>query len=151
MGDAGAVCLVEGVCDLNRNLERVVELDPPSGESCRERLAFQILQDDEVGSILGPDLGKHADELRLNRRDGLGLAFESRFQFWIGGGKDLDRNGAVQSRVACAVDLAHSAAADQRQDLVRAEASAGRQAHMKRPRYGCVRSANANSASPATM
>jgi hypothetical protein len=41
MGDASAVRLVEGVRDLNRNLEGDVELDPPSRDACRERLAYR--------------------------------------------------------------------------------------------------------------
>ena len=43
--------------------------------------------------------------------------------------QDLDRDGAIQARVARLVDLAHSAGADWREDLVRAEASSGGQRH----------------------
>ena len=44
----------------------------------------------------------------------------------------LDRDVALEARVARAVDLAHAAGAERRQDLVRAEAVAGREAHGER-------------------
>ena len=40
-------------------------------------------------------------------------------------GQDLDRDVAIQLRVARAIDLAHAAGADRHDDFVRAEASAG--------------------------
>ena len=41
----------------------------------------------------------------------------------------LDRDVALEPRVARAVDLAHAARAERRQDLVRAEALAGSEGH----------------------
>ena len=57
-----------------------------------------------------------------------GLALKPREPLGVGGerlGQDLDRDVAIQLRVACAVDLAHAARAERGQDLVRAEACAG--------------------------
>ena len=47
-------------------------------------------------------------------------------------GEDLDRDVAVEPRVARPVDLAHSAGAERRQDLVGAEAGSGSERHMGR-------------------
>ena len=58
----------------------------------------------------------------------LRLALKPREPLRIGGerlGQDLDRDVAIQLRVARAIDLAHAAGAERRQDLVRAEACAG--------------------------
>ena len=41
------------------------------------------------------------------------------------GGEDLDRDVAPEARVATAIDLAHAAGADGRDDLVRTEAGSG--------------------------
>ena len=58
----------------------------------------------------------------------LRFALEPREPIGVGGerlGQDLDRDVAIQLRVARAIDLAHAAGAEGRQDLVRAEAGAG--------------------------
>lgn len=64
------------------------------------------------------------------RREHLRLALESRQSIRIVRqciGEDLDGDVALQPRVARAVDLAHSARANERGDLVRAEPCAGGQ------------------------
>ena len=43
--------------------------------------------------------------------------------------QDLDRDVAIELRVARAIDLAHAARADRRDDFVRAETSAGNKGH----------------------
>ena len=45
------------------------------------------------------------------------------------GGQDLDRDVAAEPRVARAIDLAHAAGAERRDDLVGAEPGAGRECH----------------------
>ena len=57
-------------------------------------------------------------------RDGTRLTLEALAELRIGGervGQDLDRDGAVEPRVAGLVHLAHAAGAERRDDLVRAE------------------------------
>ena len=59
------------------------------------------------------------------RGDGLRLALESGEAFGIGGDRsrqDLDRDVAIEARVAGAIHLAHTAGAERLQDLVAAEA-----------------------------
>jgi len=61
--------------------------------------------------------------LALKPRQTLGVACKRVRQ-------DFDRHVALQSRVARAVDLAHPSGADEGEDLVNAEANAGREAHL---------------------
>jgi hypothetical protein len=64
----------------------------------------------------------------VQRGQGLGLALKPRDSLRVGDerlGQDLDRDGAIQLRVERAVDFTHSAGAERRQDLVRAETCAG--------------------------
>ena len=47
-------------------------------------------------------------------------------------GQDLDRDVAIQLRVAGAVDLAHAARAERGNDFVRTELGTGRERHARR-------------------
>ena len=61
----------------------------------------------------------------IQRGDGARLALEALAGVRIVGdvrGQDLDRDGAIESRVARLVDLAHPARADLRRQLIRADA-----------------------------
>ena len=63
---------------------------------------------------------------------GLGLLLEAAQALAIGGealGQDLDRDLAVEARVLGSVDLTHAARPNGGKNLVRPEASAGRQQH----------------------
>jgi hypothetical protein len=60
----------------------------------------------------------------------LGFALEARKAVGISGEdgrEDLERHVAIQLRIAGAIDLTHAARADERQDLICAETSAGRE------------------------
>jgi len=62
----------------------------------------------------------------------LGFTFESGQTAGVGrdlSRQDLDRHVAVQFGIACAIHLAHSAAANQRQDFVGAEPCSAAQWH----------------------
>jgi hypothetical protein len=54
----------------------------------------------------------------IQRRDGAGLPLEALIEFGPG---SLDRDNAVEPRVAGLVHLTHAPGADGREDLVRAE------------------------------
>ena len=63
------------------------------------------------------------------RGDGLRFALEARAAIRIAGNagrQDLDRDVAIEPRVARAVDLAHAAGADRGDHLIRPESGAGR-------------------------
>ena len=65
----------------------------------------------------GEDFG-----LALQAGDAIGILCEC-------GGQDLDRDVALQARVAGAIDLAHAAGAEHRFDFVRAEARSALEWH----------------------
>src|SRR5262245_3359974 len=66
------------------------------------------------------------------RGEALRFAFEAQSTLRIRGevlGQDLDRDDAIQSRIASPIDFAHSSGADGGEDLVWAESSASRETH----------------------
>ena len=68
------------------------------------------------------------DVRMVQRRERLRFAREPRQPFGISGERvrqDLERDVAIQLRVARAIHLAHAARADERNDFVDAEAGAG--------------------------
>jgi len=68
----------------------------------------------------------------IQRGDGLGFPFEAHLACGIGGKmlrENLDRNRAVKTRVASAVDFAHTTRAEGRQYFVRTELCAWSQRH----------------------
>src|SRR5436190_10426860 len=73
------------------------------------------------------------DILMVKRGKDLGFTSESSETIRIGSeqrGQDLQRNVATELRIAGAVDLSHSTGAEERDDFVGAEASAGSQGHV---------------------
>ena len=78
------------------------------------------------------DVVQRADMRMAQARDGFGFALEPVAQIGIARdvlGQDLDRNDAVEARIAGFVDLAHAADADQAGDLIDAEARSGCKSH----------------------
>src|SRR5262245_47815036 len=75
------------------------------------------------------DVGEQRADVRvIQRRDQPCFAIESLAQDWIAGElrrEYLDRDRAIEPRVAGAIDLTHSASADSGLNLVRPETSAG--------------------------
>ena len=72
----------------------------------------------------------------VERRQHLRLAAETSEALGIvrdGGEQNLDRDLAVQFRIARAIDLAHAAGAERRDDFVRPEARAGSEGQFPRP------------------
>src|SRR5439155_809261 len=68
----------------------------------------------------------------IQRRQHLGFALEAGHALGVGGEvgeQDFERDVAVQARVASAIDFAHAARAEQRDDLVRADFCARWKAH----------------------
>src|SRR5271166_3687509 len=71
--------------------------------------------------IIWADIVNLADVGMIQRCDGLGFPLETFAE--LRGGK-LDRNVAIQSCIPGAINFTHSARADERKDLVRAESFA---------------------------
>ena len=73
------------------------------------------------------DVEQRADVRMIERRDRARLALEAVAKLRVGRerrGEDLDRDGAIEPRVARAIDLAHAARADERDDFIGAETHA---------------------------
>ena len=133
MDDARAVRLVERVADLDRDRQRLVDRERAACRAaCGERLAFEILQDEEVDAVLLADVEQRADVRVAERRDRARLALEALAQLRIAGerrGQDLDRDHAIEPGIARPIHFAHAARADEGDDFVGAELCPGRQRH----------------------
>ena len=80
-------------------------------------------------AVMRAEIEDREDVRMVQRRDRVGLALESRHRLGIVRkrlGKHLHRDLAIQLRVPRPVHLAHPARAERCEDLVRAEAGAGR-------------------------
>ena len=103
MDDAFAMRLVERVRNLNPKLQRLVERQCALRQSLGQRLALQVLHDQEVDAVLTTDVVDVADVRMTQGRECLGLALESLLQVRVRGdmlGQDLDGDRAIETRVA---------------------------------------------------
>ena len=138
MRDALPVRFVERVGDLDRNLQRLVEGQRPFLEARGQRLAVEMRHDQIVRAIDAADVVDAADVRMVQGRDGASLALEAGSQIGIASDltwQDLDRDRPIEARVACSVDLTHSARADLDGHFIRAEACAGCECHSVRAFY----------------
>src|SRR5207249_2942831 len=104
----------------------------PCSQPLLERFAVETLHDDERRAVVFADVIQRADVRVIERRNRLGFALEALAEPRVVDAlfrKDLDGNRAVQSRVARAIDLAHPAGSERRDDFIRAETNARFEAH----------------------
>jgi hypothetical protein len=90
-----------------------------------KRLSLEVLHDQVGRTLVLADIVESADVWVIQCRDGAPFPIEALAKLRIAGklrGKNLDRDRAVEPRVARLVDLAHAARAKGGLDLVRAEA-----------------------------
>ena len=115
MNDALLVRRFERLRDLPRDRQRLVERNRASRDPSASVVALDQLQDERVrspSSFLEPV--DAADVRMVQRREHLRFALEAREAIGIGGEgvrQDLDRDVAIELRVARAIDLAHAAGA----------------------------------------
>ena len=103
---------------LQRQVERQRSLGPRKARG--QRLAVEMRHDEKADVVRFTDVVDRADVRMVERGDGAGLAFEPRARIGIGGDlgrQDFDRDRAVEPRIAGAIDLAHAARAERRDDL----------------------------------
>ena len=83
-------------------------------------------------AVLTADVVERADVRVVERGDRAGFALEPLAELRVAGEvrrQDLDRDGAIETRVARLVDLAHPARAERRHDFVRTESRTGGERH----------------------
>ena len=122
----------QGVGDLGRHGQRLLERQRSLLEAVGERLAREVLHHQEGRTVVLADVVERADVRVVQAGDGLRFALEAGAAVRVGadlGREDLDGDGAVEAGVAGLVDLAHAAGADGGEDLVRAEAGTRREGH----------------------
>ena len=118
--------------DLECVLHRVARTDGPSREVLAQSRPLEELHDRVGGRPVPADVVDRDDVGVRERRDGFRLALEPRESNGIRGdavGEHLHRDVSVELPVARAVDLAHAAGAERREDLVAAEAGARGEGH----------------------
>ena len=128
MNHARAVRRIERGGNLHRAGQRLRDLHRALREARGQGVSGEELHDEVLdsrprtrGSILAPDVIQGADVGVRQRRNRPGFALESAAPFGIlgyVGGHDLDRDLAIEPRVARSIDFAHAAGADRREDFV---------------------------------
>ena len=140
--DALAMRLVERVGDLDADLQYLRSGSAPLRKRCGKRLALEVFHHQEVDVVLGADVVEHADVGMVAGRRWCGLRARSAAEFRVGGemsGQNLDRDDAIEARVAGAIHLAHSAGTERGLNFVRTEFCARGQG-MCRRNYSLYRS-----------
>jgi hypothetical protein len=126
VNDTRSVRRVEGGGYLNSDRECLFERYCPLFEPRCERLALEILHDEELEPVLLTDIEQWADVRMAERRNHSGFAFEPLAKLGVASevsGKYLDSDDAIEPGVAGPVDLAHSAGAERLNDFIRTETS----------------------------
>jgi hypothetical protein len=132
MRDALQMRLLERVGDLDPDLERLLERQRSALDSRGERLAFEILHDEEVGVALAADVVQRADVRMIERGNRLRFTVEALLHLRVVGEvrrKHLDGDRAVQPRIGRLVHLAHAAGTERPDDLVWSELDTGLERH----------------------
>ena len=113
--DAVAVRAIERVGDLGRVADDLVGRQRPARQPRGQRLALEVLHDQEGDAVLLADVVEHADVRVVQRPDDAGFAVEALAELRVGGElrrQDLDRDLAIEAGVDGAVDLPHASGGD---------------------------------------
>jgi hypothetical protein len=111
MHDAGAVGFIEGVSDFGADFESLIDRKRAPGDALGEAFAFDAFHDKEIDAVLRADIEKRADIRMIQRGDGLGFALEPELARGVAGKmcrENFNGNGPLKTRVASAIDLAHT-------------------------------------------
>ena len=130
--------VVEGVCQFHAVPQNVGGRQRTAEQSLGERVPLEVLHDEKLKRRVSIPTGRfayveqcadvrvieggHCARFALEARPPVGIDRKSRRD-------SLDGDGAFEASVSSAVDLAHSAGANQPEDFVRTEAEAGREWH----------------------
>ena len=102
---------VESVGDFRADFENLLGGQGTFGDTLRETFAFDALHYEVFGAVLRADVEEGTDVRVIEGGDGFGFALEAEFTRWIGREmyrENFDSNGSLETRVASAVDFAHT-------------------------------------------
>ena len=128
MDDPLLVCRFERFGNLLRDGQRLVERDRAARDALRQVVALDQLHHDRAHTAAFFEAVDVRDVRVIEGRERLRFAREPREPVGVTGervGQYLERDIAIELRIARAVDLAHPAGADAGDDFVDAEARAG--------------------------
>ena len=140
MNNAAAMCDHEGFGDMRADRERLVRAEPPSPHARSQRVALDVLHDDEIApGRVGADFIDRANTVMLESGHRAGFTQEPATRLIVGGrDQKLDRDQPVQPRIASEEDLAHAARAQPALEAVLRDTGTGVQAHDRLGRTGGV-------------
>ena len=134
--DARGVRRIERAGQRGGDLDQFGFAERSARQPLLQRLALQQLHDEERHALgRRADIVDGADVRVLQRGNRAGLALEPRAALRIARDVErqhLDGDGPIEPRVAGRVDFAHPARAEQRDDLVRAQAGAAGESDARR-------------------
>ena len=128
MDDALLVGRRQPARDLGADLDGLAHGQGAARHALAQRLAFEQLRHDVGRALVVTRVVDRQDVGMVELARGAGLLLEAAEPVGVGregGGQDLDRHVARQARVAGAVDLAHSARAQESRDLVGPDPGSG--------------------------
>ena len=142
MDDPLAMRLVERVCHLDGNAERLLDRRPTLPQRFLERLTLEELHDEEpercgigrLGMRCLPDVVERADRRMRERRNDFGFALEALAEFHVGGDsgrQDLDRDSPIEPDIERPIDFTHPAGAAERVNLVMREPRTWTESHVR--------------------
>src|SRR5579863_3133583 len=112
MNDAPAVSFVERVGNLDSDFQQLFDEERtfinPRGQS----FTFDVLHHEEIGAVLRADIVERADVRMVQRGDSPRFALKALARFRRFGkmlGQNFDGDGAVEARIAGAINLTHAA------------------------------------------
>jgi len=109
------------VGNVNRERKRAPEWHWPAVDTGGQRLAFQVLHDQEVHAVVVADVIQRADVRVVESGDRVRFALEACAQLRVcrqGPQQQFDRNGAVETCISRTIHLTHAARSDDRVDPV---------------------------------
>ena len=130
-----AVCRLERVGERDAEIDHLVDAQAAAMDPSRERLAFEQLHREKRHVAIVADVIDHADVGVAQRRCGARFALKPLDRF-AGGSvarKKFQRDQSTEPRIERLVDLPHPAAAEQPDDLVWSDLTAGTDGHVGKP------------------
>ena len=132
VNDPGAMRAAERRGDLRSVLQHLWDRERAAVKTLRQGDSIAILEHQVINAIVGADVVQRTNVRIVERRDRFSLALKTRAQPGIISKRamqNLDGYVARQSRVARAIDLAHTSGTDTFDDLVRTEPLTGLKFH----------------------